>query len=62
MLDYKVVNGKKAGMRENVKEVCVLRKTICNYTGMLEPLYLRYHIDFKNVLQNVFQTQPRNGS
>lgn len=36
-----IVNGKKAGMRENVREVCVLRKTIYNYTGMLAPLYLR---------------------
>lgn len=36
-----LVNGKKAGMRENVGEVCVLRKAIYNYTGMLAPLYLR---------------------
>lgn len=43
MLGYKmlIVNGKKAGMRENVREVCVLRKTIYNYTGMFAPPYLR---------------------
>lgn len=31
-----LVNGKKAGIRKNVREcVCVLRKTLYNYTGSI---------------------------
>lgn len=53
MLGYKV-DCEKAGMHEN-REVCVLRKTICNYIRMLAPLY-DLKTALKSVLQNVFQT------